>query len=586
MEKIKLVIWDLDETFWKGTLSEGGVSIIQENVEIVKILTSRGIINSISSKNDFDAARTKLIQAGIWDYFIFPVINWQPKGASVKNIIQDCQLRAPNVLFIDDNISNRKEVEHYNEGINTMSEKDIPHLLSLPELKGKDDSELSRLNQYKVLEKKAEARSTYSDNIAFLKDSHIKIRFIKNVKEHKERILELISRTNQLNFTKVRLDDQELSQLFDNTNLENVCIHVQDRFGDYGICGFYCFDRYSNHLKHLLFSCRILNLGIETYVYQKLNKPTIKIAPPIAGELNAEGSIDWIEEVDSFGNIKPTDNIKEKLRVLMLGGCDLEQMCHYVDSEHIEIIKEFNYPNKRGVAVHKEHTCYLMAMKNCSEEERKEIEALPFGDSNMFDSILYSDKYDVLVYSVLMNYTQEIFSSNSGRYDVAYGGYQNKEQAYNSLPMNQNEKEYFSSNYYFKGQQTPDEFRESLEWLYNNITKPIIFINGAEIPDFNPYEIGAYARHQKLNIVLDDFIKGHTDRCRLIDLRKIVQRREECKDNIRHYQRPIYISMAEQVMTLVQGDSVKVKTRTKVYQEAMARAKDLYREIYKIIQRK
>ena len=50
-------------------------------------------------------------------------------------------------------------------------------------------------------------------------------------------------------------------------------------------------------------------------MYQKLNKPTIKIAPPIARELNAEGSIDWIEEVDSFGNIKPTDNIKEKLRV-------------------------------------------------------------------------------------------------------------------------------------------------------------------------------------------------------------------------------------------------------------------------------
>jgi predicted enzyme involved in methoxymalonyl-ACP biosynthesis len=24
-EKVKLVVWDLDETFWKGTLSEGGV---------------------------------------------------------------------------------------------------------------------------------------------------------------------------------------------------------------------------------------------------------------------------------------------------------------------------------------------------------------------------------------------------------------------------------------------------------------------------------------------------------------------------------------------------------------------------------
>ena len=32
MEKIKLVIWDLDETFWEGTLSE---TIIKKILEIM-----------------------------------------------------------------------------------------------------------------------------------------------------------------------------------------------------------------------------------------------------------------------------------------------------------------------------------------------------------------------------------------------------------------------------------------------------------------------------------------------------------------------------------------------------------------------
>lgn len=167
MEKIKLVVWDLDETFWKGTLSEGEITIVKQNVEIIKELTRRGIINSISSKNDFEKAKAELVKAGVWDFFVFPSIDWAPKGQNVKGIIDDCQLRAPNVLFIDDNIGNRKEVEHYNPNINLADEGIIPNLLGMEELKGKDDSGLSRLKQYKILEQKAETKATYTDNHAF-----------------------------------------------------------------------------------------------------------------------------------------------------------------------------------------------------------------------------------------------------------------------------------------------------------------------------------------------------------------------------------------------------------------------------------
>ena len=99
MAQIKLVIWDLDETFWEGTLSEGEVR--NPNIELIKKLSDYGIINSISSKNDFEKAKEKLIEFGVWDLFVFPSINWNPKGEAIKQIIEDCQLRSPNVLFID-----------------------------------------------------------------------------------------------------------------------------------------------------------------------------------------------------------------------------------------------------------------------------------------------------------------------------------------------------------------------------------------------------------------------------------------------------------------------------------------------------
>src|ERR1700757_2447310 len=117
MEKIKLVIWDLDETFWKGTLSEEEIEPIEDNIQLVKELTDRGIINSIVSKNDFEQAKNKLIELGIWDYFCFPAIEWSPKGMLIQRVIEQCQLRDINVLYLDDNHLNLEEAKFYNPNI-------------------------------------------------------------------------------------------------------------------------------------------------------------------------------------------------------------------------------------------------------------------------------------------------------------------------------------------------------------------------------------------------------------------------------------------------------------------------------------
>ena len=251
MEKIKLIIWDLDDTFWSGTLSEGEITPLSKNIELVKQLSEKGIVNSISSKNDFKQARKKLEELKIWDYFIFPSINWNPKGENVKQIINNCQLRNVNVLFIDDNISNRKEVEYYNNGIQTIHPNEINKIITKDILNLKSDVLLTRLQQYKILEKKKEFQLECSDNYSFLQQSSIKISFIKDLKKEKKRILELIERTNQLNFTKKRISDIELDKLLNDNNIECSIIKVSDRFGDYGICGFYAYDSKIHNLIHL-----------------------------------------------------------------------------------------------------------------------------------------------------------------------------------------------------------------------------------------------------------------------------------------------------------------------------------------------
>ena len=108
-ENIRLVIWDLDETLWRGTVTEGGIQYVEAHHAIVVELARRGIMSAICSKNDRAPMEALLRDHGIWDYFIFPNIDWSTKGARVEALVETVQLRAPTELFIDDNPGNRAE---------------------------------------------------------------------------------------------------------------------------------------------------------------------------------------------------------------------------------------------------------------------------------------------------------------------------------------------------------------------------------------------------------------------------------------------------------------------------------------------
>ena len=45
-EAVRLVVWDLDDTFWKGTVSEGSMSYNIDHHDIVVKLAERGIMST------------------------------------------------------------------------------------------------------------------------------------------------------------------------------------------------------------------------------------------------------------------------------------------------------------------------------------------------------------------------------------------------------------------------------------------------------------------------------------------------------------------------------------------------------------
>lgn len=555
---IKLVIWDLDETFWKGTLSEGIVEPINNNILFVKQLTERGIINSICSKNDFETAKAKLVEFGIWDYFVFPIIDWLPKGENVKRIIERCQLRATNTLFIDDNVGNLNEVAYYNNSINTLNAAEINSMKVELLQQGKDDTSLSRLKQYKVLESKFVASTNYSDNTEFLKASNIELRYI-DPNTCIQRVCELIARTNQLNFTKKRIDADATIQLINSPSIESKAIHVKDNYGDYGICGFYALNKQENRLEHFLFSCRIMNMDVERFIYNKIGRPAIDIEGDVTGDLDDTSTIDYIKEVDNVLSSENgyQSNAKRK-KILLLGGCDLDQMVHYLNRNRLDIVTEFNYVNKAGLAVHREHTILLRTIADGSDHEKETLCKLPFMDDEVTKSKLFSEEYDILVFSVLMDYTQDIYENAEGL-RVPYGGY--VDMAIKGKPSKWKQSEYddFTKNWHRTTQITPYEFKQNLQWLSEKIKKPIIFINGAEVdsPASNVYERNAKHRHSVMNAALEEFVASHPS-FRILDMRNIIHSSNDVTDNIRHYQRKKYVEMAQALSKILLGDNTDI----------------------------
>ena len=152
---------------------------------------------------------------------------------------------------------------------------------------GKPDPDLSRLRQYRLLERRQrEEAATGSDAQAFLRESGITVTLEHDIEAHLDRAIELINRTNQLNFTKARLpeapDDARaaLRALLADHTIQAGLVHVRDHYGDHGLCGIYVVRhhrRLGRALLHFAFSCRILGMGVESWLYRRLSRPSLTV---------------------------------------------------------------------------------------------------------------------------------------------------------------------------------------------------------------------------------------------------------------------------------------------------------------------
>ena len=506
-DALKLIIWDLDETFWKGILSEGEIQCPKEHINLIVDLSKRGIVNSIASKNDYQVVRDKLVELGVWDYFVFPSVSWEAKGPRIAALIKDANLKPKNVLFIDDNPTNLGEAAFFCEQLNTATPEIIRTLIENVSSLGKDDSELSRLRQYKQLERKRKDEMQFADPMVFLRQSNVRVAIKDNCKEVFDRLLEMIGRTNQLNYTKLRITRKELSEVLDDNDYRCAYVLCHDNYGDYGIVGFYALHKPMNQLTHFLFSCRTMGLNIESFIYKFLGCPSINVVPPVTIDLNPALDFSYIHvEGGDFGRNEEKRKRREP-KVLLRGPCDLDAMLYYLKADNIEA--ELTQKGAHGEFIYfRSHSQILRDAFN------PPVFDSPFYEPNAYQTTLYSTQYDLIVISLLSESPFGVYEDAEGN-RIVYGGAAFDAcaspqdflsgAATNGYPdLSPEDYETFAKRFRFLGRLSIDDTIRNLEEVVTYLPNPkarVCFLLGSTISseEQNPSLIDVADYHMMLN---------------------------------------------------------------------------------------
>lgn len=264
---IKCLVWDLDNTLWQGTLLEDPeVQLVPGIRDVIAELDSRGILQSIASKNDYDLAWPRLEQLGVAEYFVHPHIGWGPKSDSVREIADQLNFALDTIAFIDDMPSERAEVAFRSDVIRCYPAEDATALPGLPEFSPEVvtiDARRRRQMYQASFRRDAERESFAGPDEEFLRSLDLSMNIKRAGEQDLSRVEELTLRTSQMNATGVHYPDEALRGLLDDENHEVLTVTLSDRFGPHGAVGVMLLEYHREvwHLKLLATSCRVVSFG-------------------------------------------------------------------------------------------------------------------------------------------------------------------------------------------------------------------------------------------------------------------------------------------------------------------------------------
>lgn len=287
-DAVKLVIFDLDNTLWRGLIGEHyepGQAWPQMFGwplgvwDAINQLRRRGIVVSLCSKNDERVVVEKWRQAMPVPFvefsdFLVPQINWRPKAENIGAIMAALSLTPKNVVFVDDNPVERDSVKAAFPEIRVIGADPfaIKRVLTwAPETQVAKLSEESAQREASLIGKvKRDEASAAMPREQFLRqlETQVELMEIPSVDAPQFfRVQELVNKTNQFNTTAIRRSIEDYQHHWAQGG-RIFAFTVRDRYTDYGLVG--VLFTLANCTTQFVMSCRVLGMEIELAVLREV----------------------------------------------------------------------------------------------------------------------------------------------------------------------------------------------------------------------------------------------------------------------------------------------------------------------------
>jgi FkbH-like protein len=266
MTMLKCLVWDLDRTLWDGALPERGAASLRPGaLEVLAELDARGVLHSIASRNDPDAALRRLAELGVRDYFVAPQLGWADKSGSIVRIAAELGITVDAVGFVDDDPYERDEVRAVLPTVRTFDARELHDLLHLVTGESTRDAARRRELVQRELRRREDEVTFAGTPEQFRASLRLRMNVRPAAAADLDRLAELTERTNQLNSTGILFTREELAALADRADRELLVVELADRYGDYGLVGLSIAALSGQYtIQLLLVSCRVLARGVGT----------------------------------------------------------------------------------------------------------------------------------------------------------------------------------------------------------------------------------------------------------------------------------------------------------------------------------
>ena len=292
----KIIALDLDNTLWGGVIGEDGIEGIelsdhkegQRYYDFQRQLLemkNRGIVLAVNSKNnpeDAEAAIQRHPAMLLRDNdFVSRKINWENKAVNLKSMESELNMTEGGFIFIDDNPVERETVKgECPEILVPDFPEDTTELLGFAEDIWFDycrplqilDEDIKKTQMYQT---EARRKQEMSESLN-LDDYIAKLEIVAVIHrmrpEEKERVVQLINKTNQFNVTTKRYTQMKIDEIEANSENAIYVVYSSDKYGDNGLISVIILkgSGIKVHIDTFLMSCRVMGRKLEDVIINEL----------------------------------------------------------------------------------------------------------------------------------------------------------------------------------------------------------------------------------------------------------------------------------------------------------------------------